>query len=56
MPLHTPSGAWCCPHCKNRCRTLAGINRHLYRKHRGEGFGLYFTAAELQAQRKARLQ
>ena len=47
----TPQGAWCCPACKNRCKTLAGINRHLYRMHKGEGFGVYRTAKELQSQK-----
>ena len=47
----TPRGAWCCPSCNNRYKTLAGINRHLYRAHRGDGFGVYRTAAELQAQK-----
>lgn len=42
-------GAWLCPTCKHRCKTLAGINRHLYRKHSGEGYGIYRTALELQA-------
>lgn len=50
----TPLGAWCCPHCMARCKTLPGINRHLYRKHGGEGFGLYFTALELKALKEKR--
>lgn len=45
-------GAWCCPNCKNKCKTLSGINRHLYREHKGEGFGVYRTAQELQAAKR----
>lgn len=43
-------GRWICPHCKNRCKTLAGINRHLERVHRGEGYGIYRTVQELKGE------
>lgn len=44
-----PRGAWCCPHCKgHRTKTLHGMNLHLFRKHGGEGFGIYRTADELK--------
>lgn len=52
----TPRGAWCCPHCKTRCQTLSGINRHLDRKHASsDSLGIYFTALELKAMKEKRL-
>ena len=49
--MKTYSGRWCCQACKSQYKTLPGINRHLYRVHKGEGFGVYRTGQELQSMR-----
>ncbi len=44
-------GRWCCPACEVKCKTLAGINRHLLNRKKhpiDPGFGIYRTALELQ--------
>jgi hypothetical protein len=46
-------GAWLCPTCRTRCKTLNGINNHLDRKHNGEGYGIYRTYLELHAKKAA---